>query len=38
MTLAKKRHTGFFMGVADRCKLLKNLVATGGIEPPTLGL
>ena len=38
MTLAQKWHTGFPMGVADRCKLPKNLVATGGIEPPTLGL
>jgi hypothetical protein len=29
---------GFFVKLADGCKLLKDLVATGGIEPPTLGL
>jgi hypothetical protein len=31
MTLAQKWHTGFFMGVADRCKLLTIIlpVSTG---------
>ena len=38
MTLAQKWHTGIFVKRADGCKLLKDLVATGGIEPPTLGL
>ena len=38
MTLAQKWHTGIIVKLADGCKLLKDLVATGGIEPPTLGL
>ena len=38
MTLAQKWHTGVFVKFADGCKLLIDLVATGGIEPPTLGL
>ena len=36
--LGTKLAHGFFMKLADGCKLLRNLVATGGIEPPTLGL
>ncbi len=38
MALAQNWHNGFFSKVADGCKLLIELVATGGIEPPTLGL
>jgi hypothetical protein len=38
LTLAQKWHRGFCMEVVDRCKLLKDLVATVGIEPTTLGL
>ena len=38
MTLAQKWHTEVFVKRADGCKLLKDLVATDGIEPSTLGL